>query len=202
MAEAVTLPAPLDPVMGNPYSMDFITQAASQKKAATPSLMDQASTAYPALAPYLSSMAYRTAPKKGDNVLEFYPPGEEESFDKTRPAIEVYDPKTKPSDIAGDVVSHYLARGTDKTLTNYYDTFKNSLTPEQKANLRKQYEWSVKNEGEERPYEKWEEVSGLPAYFRGYAFGQWTEPEKWYTPDQMQMFDGMMNYLRGTGNSK
>jgi hypothetical protein len=43
-------------------------------------------------------------------------------------------------------------------------------------------------------------MTGLPAYFRGYAFKQWPDEfnERAYTPEQREMFDRMMNQLTNT----
>jgi hypothetical protein len=95
----------------------------------------------------------------------------------------------------GDVASHHL-RYTDPVVKRAYDQFEQSLTPEQNARLKEQYQYAKKNEGETRPFDQWREHSGLPGYFRGYAFQQWDQPEQLYTPEQLKSFDAMMNYLR------
>lgn len=111
--------------------------------------------------------------------------------------IEILDPKTRPLDVLGDVVSHQLVN-TDPKIAGYYQQFKDSLTPEQHAQLQEQYQYAQQNEGETRPYAEWEQASGLPAYFRGYAFDQWPKDfnDKAYTPEQRKMFDDMMSYLK------
>lgn len=162
-----------------------------------PDYLALTSNQYPAIADSLSKMSSRTSVGKNDNMLEFYPPGEKDSFDPSKPAIDIYTDKVRPQDIAGDVVSHYLARGQDKTLTDYYDKFQGSMTPQQLSTLEDQYKWSVQHEGETRPLEKWKEKAGIPAYFRGYAFGQWPNSEHMYTPEQVHMFDQMNSYLKG-----
>jgi hypothetical protein len=118
--------------------------------------------------------------------------GETDSFDPSRPAIEVYG-KVKPIDIAGDIVSHYLARGVDPHLTAYYKQFQQSLTPQQHQFLRQKYV----NEGAKSPYGQWLAMSALPSFFRGYAFKQWPNSNALYTQSQRRMFDQMMTYLRG-----
>ena len=108
----------------------------------------------------------------------------------------MYDPRTRPIDVMGDVASHGMVN-TDGVMNYYYNEFKRTLKPWQKDRLKKQYEYSKKNLGEKRDFNKWLEMSGLPGYFRGYAFKQWEKPNEMYTPEQRAMFDDMMNYLRG-----
>ena len=145
------------------------------------------------------------APPQGDNMLESWPVGEPGTKSSPRPAaipinkfgISVYSPKTRPIDILGDVVSHLLVK-TNPKYQAYYSQFSQSLTPEQKTRLQQQYRWAVQNAGERRPYEKWLEMSGLPAYFRGYAFQQWpaeVHGQALYTPQQIQMFNQMLAQL-------
>lgn len=165
-----------------------------------PSLLDLTMAEYPGIAEALGGAAFRMSPRTpGDpRGLEFYPPGEEESFDRTKPAIEVFDPAAQPKDLAGDMVSHWLAKGGDPVATQAYRSFEGSLTPEQVHRLHEQYQWAVKNEGEERPYDEWYRMSGLPAYFRGYLFRQWPGSEKddTYTPAQLKQFDEFNRYLK------
>jgi Spy/CpxP family protein refolding chaperone len=96
------------------------------------------------------------------------------------------------------VTSHQLVKN-DPQVQQHYQSFVNSLTPEQEQRLNSQYEHSVQNFGETRPFEQWKEISGLPAYFRGYAFQQWPEDfnERAYTPEQRAKFDQMLQYLKG-----
>ena len=137
-------------------------------------------------------------------MLEFWQPGDEGDKDQPRPkdlpldkpGVEVYSDKTRPIDILGDAVSHYMVN-TDPKIKGYYQQFQHSLTPEQKNRLQEQYKWDQDKEGDKRPYPQWEQESGLPAYFRGYAFQQWANPQKLYTPGQLKMFDDMMGYLQG-----
>lgn len=162
-----------------------------------PSVVQQATQQYPALAKYTGDVAFRTSPAdKTGRSLEFYPKGERDSFAPDRPAVELFGNKADATGIAGDLVSHYLARGADPALTDYYKSFVSSMTSQQKATLQEQYRWAQTHEGEKRPFAKWADVSGLPAYFRGYAFKQWPDAKSYYTPEQIKMFDTMMAYLR------
>lgn len=173
------------------------TRLAGRDAPTPPSLLDRTIAEYPALAEHLRSSAFRVSPQTaGDRRgLEFYPPGEERSFDPTRPAIEVFDPQAQPKDIAGDLVSHWLARGHDPVATKAYNEFEASLTPEQHRALRSHYEWDRKH-GEDRDYATWYRMSGLPAYFRGRLFKQWDENDGPYTPDQLRRFSELDRYLR------
>lgn len=110
--------------------------------------------------------------------------------------IQVYKPDTQPVNILGDAVVHMM-RYTDPVVKSYYDQFEKSLTPQQQAILQRQYAYHVANNGEKRPYQQWFEQSGLTQLFGGYAFGgtkKW--PQSYYTPDQLKMFDQMMQYLK------
>ncbi len=148
--------------------------------------------------PILSNqdIAYKYTPSNDDRMLEFYPKGERDSFDKSRPAVQIFNKNTAPKDIAGDVTSHLLVNN-EPVVQGAYNNFKNSLQPWQKQKLKEQYQYSVKNFGEKRPYEKWEEVSGLPAYFRGHLFQQWPKSESMYTPQQLESFGQLNQYLTG-----
>lgn len=171
---------------------------------ATPSVFDQALQQYPILQNL--NLAYKSSPGAQPYMLEMWQPGNEYSGTEEkpykrpkelpidRPSIEVYSNKVRPIDILGDVVSHYMVE-KDPKIKKYYNQFKESLTSDQKQRLKAQYEWAKKNEGESRAYAEWERVSGLPAYFRGYAFQQWPNPTLYYTDEQRKMFDEMMGYL-------
>lgn len=113
-----------------------------------------------------------------------------------KPGIEIQNPATRPIDVAADLVSHQLVE-TDPPLIDYYQQFQKSLTPQQGGLLQDQYK-HAQSEGETRPFDSWKQHSGLPAYFRGYAFNQWPDEfnRRAYTPEQRTMFDQMLNYLR------
>lgn len=157
-------------------------------------VLDETLSRYPALQNY-GPFGLKQSPRHGANMLEFYPPSEEDSFDPSRPSVETYGNAARPQDVAGDIVSHFTARGPDPVASKYYQDFQQSLTPEQNGRLQEQYQWARKNEGETRPYDEWAKVSGLPAYFRGYAFGQWKSP-RLYNDQQRGMFDKLNAYLK------
>lgn len=172
-----------------------------QKQTREPYVFSQAKAKWPIL--NNPNILYKYTPKpESKSFLEAYPPGERGTKDSPRPSdfpigkygIEVYKGSTRPIDVLGDVVSHFL-RNSDPKIKRYYSDFEKSLTPEQVSRLHQQYDYSVKNEGEKRSYEDWYNNSGLPAYFRGYAFQQWPKASQYYTPDQIKMFNSMMQYL-------
>ena len=156
--------------------------------------------------PYLSGkdIAYKYSPKQGRGFLEFYGPEETGSPEYPRPkelplgkvGIEVFDPKTRPIDILADYVSHYGVE-QDPYLTQQYQQFAGSMSPEQRQRLQQQYQYYQQHPQykEQRPYEEWEKISGMPGYFRGYTFNQWDNPQEMYTPQQIQMLDQVRKYL-------
>jgi hypothetical protein len=177
-------------------------------------LLDQARAQYPILKKY--DIQYKDSIGRAPGYLESWPPGETGSAELPRPkefandkfGVEVYDKNTSPKDVLADVVSHHLV-DVDPKIKSAYEDFKGSLQPFQEKILRQQYEHdkntAVAGEagGETRSFEDWKETAGLPAYFRGYTFGQWPSSfnQKAYTPDQMKKLDGVMDYLKsGSGN--
>jgi len=156
--------------------------------------------------PYLSGkdIAYKYSPQQGRGFLEFYDPQETGSPEYPRPkelplgkvGIEVFDPKTKPIDILADYVSHYGVE-QDPYLTQQYQQFAGSMSPEQRQRLQQQYQYYQQHPEykEQRPYQEWEKASGMPGYFRGYTFNQWDNPQEMYTPQQIQMLDQVRKYL-------
>jgi hypothetical protein len=150
-------------------------------------------------------MGFKYSPRQNDGMLEFWPSGEPGSPDRQRPkefgldkpGVEIFSDKTTPLDVMGDITSHYLIE-SDPRVKAYYSQFQQSLTPQQQDILREQYDWATANAGERRPFEQWKAISGLPAYFRGYPFQQWSHEfnERAYTPEQRARLDEMMRYLR------
>jgi hypothetical protein len=191
------------PQLGSPPA-PMPMPAPSPSASAQPDIFAQAKQQWPLLD--RPDIAYKYTPRSGPNVpyLEAYPPGEAGDASAPRPSqfpmgqygIEVYKPTTRPIDVLGDVVSHFLVN-TDPVIKSYYENFQQSLTPEQQERLQSQYQHAVQNGGEKRPYATWLKMSGLPAYFRGYAFQQWPNAQKLYTPEQLKNFDAMMQYLSG-----
>jgi hypothetical protein len=165
-------------------------------------IFDRAKKDYPYLAD--KDIAYKYSPSKGRGFLEFYPPGETGSPEYPRPkelpvgkvGIEVFDPKTRPLDILADYVSHYGVE-KDPYLAERYKKFSESMDDRQRRILKEQYRYYQQHPKykEQRPYEEWEKMSGMPGYFRGYTFNQWEKPKEMYTPQQIQLLDEVRKYL-------
>jgi hypothetical protein len=166
-------------------------------------IFDQATRDYPVLKNY--DIGYKENIGGGQGYMESYPPGEEGTREFPRPkefpisgfGVENYRSDTRPIDVLGDVASHHLVN-VDPTIKKTYQDFTQSLEPWQEDILRDQYQHATQNEGETRPYEQWRDVSGLPAYFRGYTFQQWPDEfnQRVYTPEQRRMLDGAMKYMQ------
>ena len=167
-----------------------------------PNVLQQAQQQWPIL--NRLPLSYKYTPRTDRGYLEAWPPGETGSKDAPRPkefapdlyGIEVYKSNTRPIDVLGDVVSHFMVK-SDPRIKGYYEQFVASLSPQQEQRLQQQYQHAQQHEGEKRPYTQWREQSGLPAYFRGYPFQQWpqAQTQSFYTPQQRQMLDSMMSYL-------
>jgi len=175
--------------------------ASGEKQA--PDVFQQAMEQYPIIQRY--GIKGKVNPGGSEGFLEFWPPDETGTPDRPRPqefgsapGVEIYSEDTKPLDVLGDVASHWLIQ-KDPKVAGYYQQFQQSMTPEQQGRLREQYQYAVENFGEKRPFEQWSAISGLPGYFRGYAFKQWPDDfnQQAYTPEQRAMFDEMMQYLTG-----
>lgn len=176
--------------------------AASEGAQPDKNLLDQARDQYPILKNH--DIGYTEAFGRSKGYLESWPAGEEGGQDLPRPkelapdkfGIEIYDKKTRPIDVLGDVVSHKLIND-DPKIKQHYEEFQDSMKPWQKKNLKAQFEHDKREYGEDRSYDDWEKSSGMPAYFRGYPFKQWDDPKEMYTPGQMKKLDKMMDYLKG-----
>jgi hypothetical protein len=167
-----------------------------------PNVFDSAVQQYPVLKEL--GLVYKRTPRDDGGLLEFWPPGEPggdystrpKEFPLNSPGVEVYSDKVRPIDILGDVVSHHLVE-TDPTIKRVYGAFEKSVTPEQEAMLRKQYDYARENQRETRPYEDWRERTGMPGFFRGHPFQQWPDEfnQQVYTPEQIKLLDAMMQRL-------
>jgi hypothetical protein len=193
--------------MPNPLAPDQTDFSPLSPQNAPPqrlNLLQQAQQQYPVL--QNQNYGYVENYGKGGGFLEHWPVGEQGAPNQPRPqqlpigqmGLEIRDPKTRPIDVLGDIVSHNLVN-TDPTIKAAYQNFQQSITPQQHRILSDQYQHARKNEGETRSFEDWKATAGLPAFFRGYAFQQWPQEfnDRVYTPEQKQMFDQMMQYLRG-----
>jgi hypothetical protein len=200
--------------MPSPLALDqsLVSPLAAQNAPAQQlNLLQQAQQQYPVLAN--QNYGYVENFQQGGGFLEHWAPGEPgapqapgqplngmrpSQLPLNQPGLEIRDPNTRPIDILGDIVSHNLVN-TDPVIKNAYQTFQQSMTPEQHQILGEQYQYAQKNEGETRSFDEWKQAAGIPGFFRGYAFDQWPKDftDKVYTPEQKQMFDGMMKYLQG-----
>ena len=145
--------------------------------------------------PYLAGkdIAYKYSPKENaEYMLESYQGDDIPEWAKGRQAaIEVFNPKTSPLDILGDYVSHYAVT-QDPKLQAYYQQFQNLLDP---AVMQERYQYHAQNLGEQRPYEQWAQMTGVPEMFRGYTFKQWPDAEQMYTPEQLNVLNQVRSYL-------
>ena len=156
--------------------------------------------------PYLAdkNLAFKYSPSVGRGFLEFYGPDETGSPEYPRPkdipmgqvGVEVFNPKVRSKDILADYVSHYGVE-QDPFLKERYQQFLGSFTPQQQETLKEQYKWYQNHPEfkETRPYEEWLNISGLPAFFRGYTFDQWEDAKEMYTPEQLKTLDAVRSYL-------
>ncbi len=170
-----------------------------------PGAFEQAVSQYPILGGLGLTPKYSYG-GNDNRQLEYWPKGEPGAPNSPRPTeipmrsggVEIFNRNVRPIDVLGDVASHQLTE-TDPVISGAYQSFKQSLNEDQKKRLLEQYDYAQRNLGETRSYQDWESKSGLPAYFRGYAFEQWPQDfsERAYTPEQRTSFDQMMQYLRG-----
>ncbi len=178
-------------------------------------LLQQAQQQYPVL--QNQNYGYVENFQEGGGYLEHWSPGEPgeasivpgsleglrpKQLPLDQPGLEIRNPATRPIDVLGDIVSHNLVN-TDPLIKKVYADFQQSITPKQNALLEDQYNRAKGTQGETRSFDEWKQASGLPAFFRGYAFNQWPKEfnDQVYTPEQKQMFDNMMRYLK-TGKNQ
>ena len=113
------------------------------------------------------------------------------------PLIEIFDPDLQGDELEQAIIGEYLHEAPRRSPE--YASMRSRLndikTPGQLQDDVARYNDAVENYGETRPYDKWMEVSGLDAFIRGYAVGQW--PENYYTDLQKQVIDSMMQQIKG-----
>jgi hypothetical protein len=159
--------------MGMPVEDQDIMNLVSQER--DPMLLEAAKKEYPILDQY--DIGYKYSPKQDSGYLEFFPADEPGSPERPRPkefpmgkiGVEVYDPKTRPIDMLGDITSHYLIY-EDPQVKQYYDQFQNSLNIGQYDRLRNQYQFAQQNYGEQRPYEDGMSAQDCLVIFVGMLF--------------------------------
>jgi len=165
-------------------------------------MFQKAQQQYPYLADKEIPFVY-TPVEGSKNLLEVWKQGEEGEPGYLRPpqiplnqtGLQVFTPEGgTPLNILGDYVSHYAVEN-DPKLAALYQQFQNSLSPEF---MQDRYKYHQENLGEDRPYEKWYQMTGLPEIFRGYTFNQFGSPEEgkqMYNAQQLQILDQVRNYL-------
>jgi len=172
-------------------------------------LLEQAKDMYPKLKgldyDYIES---KPTSKDDFRMLEHWQPNDTGDDKFKRPegvsldkhVIEVLNPSTKVTDVAGDIVSHSLVNDKEnhpelyKLNKQFEDTLK---TPEAKKSLREFYREGYE-QGDHRDYKEWYEQTGKAQYLRGYLFNQFPESEisKHYSKKQISILDKMNQYLK------
>ena len=110
--------------------------------------------------------------------------------------IDIFDPALQGEELQNAIVGEFLhsAPTRSKEYAELRDVLQSIKTPQQNQDDIARYEYAKENYGESRPFEKWLDVSGLDAFIRGYAVGQW-EPE-YYTDEQKLVIDMMMDIVK------
>lgn len=165
--------------------LDSALTSVSSTAAKSGDIVSKTFALYPGLQKFRNLFAFKkSGPSPMGYQSESYQRGDSDSFDPSKRAIELYGNKNKPKDVAGEIVSHFLARGTDPALTKLYNAFTKSITTDQMRWLRRDY----KTEGDSRPFATYEKMSGFPALFRGSLFNQLWPDEVSYTDKQKKIF--------------
>jgi len=165
-------------------------------------MFDRAKKEYPYLSDKEIPFVY-SPNQETENLLESWKAGEPGEGNYQRPAqipidkfgIQVFKPEgATPLNILGDYVSH-VGIETDPKLQQYYTQFQNLLDPQ---SMQERYQYHVQNFGENRPYENWYNMTGLPEIFRGYTFKQFgneEEAKQMYSPEQLNVLNQVRQYL-------
>jgi hypothetical protein len=118
----------------------------------------------------------------------------DDRYDK--PLIQIFDPALQGQELEQAIIGEYLHEAPRRS--EEYATMRSKLneikTPQQLQDDLDRYNYDVENYGENRPFDQWLEVSGLDAFIRGYAVGQW--PQDYYTDLQKKVIDAMMQKIR------
>ena len=137
----------------------------------------------------------------GGGKLEFYPPDELYNPNPGKPTIEIFDPNLKGQflnrAVFGDML-HYIPK-VNKNFNNLREKFKASLTPQQKDVDKRAYKYSQQKFGEKRSFDKWNEMTRIDAYIRGYLAPD--ERDEWrksgtYTEEQKNILNEMMRVIK------
>ena len=107
--------------------------------------------------------------------------------------MEIFDPALKGTELDQAVLGELL-HSAHKYVPEYSqmrEQLKSELSNSDVDNLIGIYEQS----GDNRSFDKWFDISGLDAFIRGHAVGQW--PDNKYTDGQKKLIDKMMGSLKG-----
>lgn len=155
-------------------------------------LDEQAYAQYPKLRG-LFNFIPSTGPQTDSRMSETYPADERDNPMPGKATIQQFNPAMTPDDFMGEAL--HILPNVDPYVGAMKRRFLQSMTPQQQRQLKDQYLHAVKNEGEQRPFDEWQDMSGHDAWFRGHITGQW--PAEMYTPYQIQQFDNLKSYLQG-----
>jgi hypothetical protein len=154
---------------------------------------------YPALKDWGVSVIDSRGREGAQGYLEFYHPDESSSPNPGVPTIELLSPELKgqflTSAIFGDML-HY-APDVNPGFSRLREQFRKTITPKQLEVDRRAYERAKRDYGEDRPFDRWFDVSRLDAYIRGYLApdpnNDWAGA---YTPEQEGLMERMRTSLR------
>lgn len=155
---------------------------------------DSVFTQFPGLTQYKDLFAIKQGGSSPNGYgSESYYRGERDSFNPSKLAIRLFGNSNTASDVAGEMVSHFLARGIDPAMTKLYNKFKGTLTPEEITWMKADYK---RGDGT-TSFSKYERMSGIPALFRGSLFHQLDSGDVHYTPEQQRIFTQVAKLLHG-----
>ena len=122
----------------------------------------------------------------------------DDRYDK--PLIEIFDPALQGDELEQAIIGEFLHEAPRRIpeYAKLREKLQKLKTPQQLQDDMNSYLYDVENYGENRPFEKWDEVSRKDAFIRGHAVGQW-EPE-YYTDEQKALIDEMMGLIRSGAN--
>lgn len=122
----------------------------------------------------------------------------DDRYDK--PLIEIFDPALQGEELEQAIIGEFLHEAPRRIpeYAELRERLQELKTPQQLQDDMNSYLYDVENYGEDRPFEKWDEVSRKDAFIRGHAVGQW-EPG-YYTDEQKALIDKMMGLIRSGAN--
>jgi hypothetical protein len=143
-----------------------------------------------------SSTDWRGQPQAG-RKMEFYPAEESWNPNPGKPTIELFSNDMKSKDAFGEIFSHLLPK-VDPDFKKARTKFVASIDAKQKEILQGDYQHQIKSglysEDRKPTFEQWLNTQGGDAFFRGYVSDQY--PKKFYRPDQIEMFDSLLQKLK------